>query len=217
MDVTSVEFIVGIPEQFRYDAALLYDEAFGAKFRVAVRSKQRRIELLSDSFFLQFGICAISEGTLLGIAGFQSGKGSLTGGMDYRLLIRVLGLLRGNWAAAVFSLYERKNEAGELLMDGISVRSDARDRGIGGRLLDEVESYAISNSFESIRLDVIDTNPSAKRLYERKGFSVIKFESFCCLRWLLGFGASETLVKVLPNEPIVVGCNPLTSESEIET
>ena len=83
-------------------------------------------------------------------------------------------------------------------MDGISVSSDARGRGIGGRLLEEVESYAISHGFESIRLDVIDTNPDAKRLYERKGFSVTKSESFGWLRWLLGFGGSETLVKVLP-------------------
>jgi ribosomal protein S18 acetylase RimI-like enzyme len=201
MDRSNIEFIVGIPEKFRHDAALLYDSAFGAKFGVAVRSKERRIELLSESFRLQFGIAAVGEGTLLGVAGFHYGDGSLTGGMDYRRLVRVLGFLQGNWAAVVFSLYERKNKKGELLMDGISVRSDARGRGIGGRLLDEVESYAIGQSLKSIRLDVIDSNPDAKRLYERKGFAVTKSESFEWLRWFLGFGSSDTLVKALPTKP----------------
>ena len=94
MDEPPVEFIVGIPEEFRTDAALLYDAAFGAKFSVAVRSEQSRIALLSESFILEFGICAISEGTLLGVAGFKSDQGSLTGGMDYRGLVHALGVLR---------------------------------------------------------------------------------------------------------------------------
>lgn len=116
-------------------------------------------------------------------------------------MVQVLGFLPGNRAAIVFSLYERKNEEGELLMDGISVRSDARGQGIGSRLLDQVESYAIASSCKSIRLDVIDTNPNAKRLYERKGFSVTKSETFEWLRWFLGFGGSQTLVKSLVNKP----------------
>jgi hypothetical protein len=120
MESEGLEFIVGIPEQFRRDAAALYEEAFGAKFGVVVRSQRRRVELLSESFLLEFGIAAISKGTLLGIAGLQTNDGSLTGGMSYRRLVQVLGFLLGNWAAIVFSLYERKNEEGELLMDGIS-------------------------------------------------------------------------------------------------
>ncbi len=201
MDNKGLEFTIGIPEQFRRDAAALYDEAFGPKFGVAVRSQCRRVELLSESFLLEFGIAAISKGTLLGVAGFKSNGGSLTGGMSYRRLVQVLGFLPGNWAAFIFSLYERKNEEGELLMDGISVRSDARGQGIGSRLLEQVESYAVAHSFSSIRLDVIDTNPNAKRLYERHGFSVTKSESFEWLRWFLGFGGSETLVKSLVNKP----------------
>lgn len=201
MDNEGLEFIVGIPEQFRRDAAALYEEAFGAKFGVAVRSQRRRVELLSESFHLEFGIAAISKGTLLGIAGLQTNDGSLTGGMSYRRLVQVLGFLPGNWAAIVFSLYERRNEEGELLMDGISVRSDARGQGIGRRLLEQVESYAIAGSFKSIRLDVIDTNPDAKRLYEREGFIVTRSETFKWLRWFLGFGGSQTLVKSLVNKP----------------
>ena len=47
MPVSGIEFVRGIPEELRQDAANLYDEAFGAKFAVAVPSKAARIDLLS--------------------------------------------------------------------------------------------------------------------------------------------------------------------------
>lgn len=197
MDQQDTVYQVGIPERFREDAVLLYEEAFGAKFRVAIRSRERRLRVLSESLCLSFGIAAILEGTLVGVAGFKHGKESLTGGMTFRRLIQVLGFFPGLWAAFVFSLYERSGLSGQLLMDGISVREDARGRGIGGNLLEQVERYAAAQGLSSVRLDVIDTNPGAKRLYLRKGFRVTAAEPFEYLRWFFGFGGSETLVKQL--------------------
>lgn len=78
-------------------------------------------------------------------------------------------------------------------MDGITVLSGYRGRGIGGVLLDKVKEYALQNGFRSIRLDVIDTNPRAKVLYERNGFKAVKREEFPYLKKVLGFGGSETM------------------------
>ena len=80
-------------------------------------------------------------------------------------------------------------------MDGIVVDASARGRGIGTRLLNELTTFGKSNGYETVRLDVIDTNPSARRMYERNGFTATRTESFGYLRWLLGFGASTTLVR----------------------
>ena len=91
-------------------------------------------------------------------------------------------------------LYERKPKEGQLLMDGIAVRQDARGRGIGTRLLDEFKAYGREHGYANIRLDVIDTNPGARRLYERLGFVATKTEHFEYLRWFLGFGASTTML-----------------------
>lgn len=176
-------------------AAVLYDAAFGEKFAVAVRSREARLKLMAASFRLEFGISAVRRGELVGLAGFHCDDGALTGGMDYRGVIRQLGILRGNWAAAIFSLYERETSDGELLMDGIAVREDARGLGIGTRLLEELERYAAESGYRRIRLDVIDTNPAARRMYERNGFRATKTERFGYLRWLLGFGAATTMVR----------------------
>lgn len=193
MSERNIIYQVGLPEKFRSSAARLYDEAFGEKFSVAVRSDKHRLHLLSDCFILEYAIVAISENKLIGIAGFHTPSGSLTGGITYRELLSQLGYIRGNWAALIFSLYERKPAPRELVMDGIAVHAGERGKGVGSRLLEEIAKYARKNNFNCVRLDVIDINAKAKKLYERKGYEVVKTEYFPYLRWLLGFSGSTTM------------------------
>ena len=199
MHADRLSFQRGLPESCRASAASLYDEAFGQKFKVAVRSDQQRCSLWGNCFQREYAIVAMAGGKLVGIAGFHTRKGSFTGGITYKKLVLLLGLVRGSWAALILSLYERKLEAGGMLMDGIAVHRDYRGKGIGGKLLKELAEYARENRYEKIRLDVIDTNPGAKKLYERVGFKAIRTEKFPYLRWLLGFSSSTTMVLDIGN------------------
>ena len=74
----------------------LYDNAFGQKFSVAIRSRVSRIELLSNSLQLQHAFGAICDGQLVGLAGYQGAAGSLTGGVNYRMLIFTARSRSGN-------------------------------------------------------------------------------------------------------------------------
>ena len=159
----------------------------------ATRRRWRRA-VLAESFLLEFALAAISEGRLVGLAGFHTQLGALTSGMSAELLLERLGTVGGLWAAIIFSIYARQPQASELLMDGIAVSRDMRGKGIGTHLLNDLKRYARENGFCSIRLDVIDTNPVARRLYERQGFVPTRTERFGYLRWLLGFGASTTMI-----------------------
>jgi ribosomal protein S18 acetylase RimI-like enzyme len=78
-------------------------------------------------------------------------------------------------------------------MDGIAVSPAARGRGIGSRLLEQLKQFAAHEGYRSIRLDVIDTNPRARQLYERQGFVPTRTASFRHLRWLLAFSSATTL------------------------
>ena len=193
--MNSSELIIqrGLPESDRDCAAQLYDEAFGPKFSVAIKSDQERLTILKSCFDPEFAFVAMHNDGLVGIAGFHTTEGSLTGGMTYKELVSKLGRIKGIWAALIFSLYERKPAPGELLMDGIAVRSDFRGQGIGSKLLDEIAKYASENKYKKVRLDVIDINPRAKKLYEKKGFKAVKTENFPYFRWLLGFSSSTTM------------------------
>lgn len=196
---TSVEIVHGIPETMRSSAAELYDEAFGAKFAVGISSSKERFALLTDSLNLPFAFGAIQDSRLVGLAGYKTREGSFTDGMTYNALLKHAGLIRGNWAALVFSLYERSLSSGQLLMDGIVVDASVRGHGIGTWLLNELTTFAQSNGYDAVRLDVIDTNPNARRMYERNGFAATRTENFGYLRWLLGFGASTTLLRETEN------------------
>jgi ribosomal protein S18 acetylase RimI-like enzyme len=78
-------------------------------------------------------------------------------------------------------------------MDGIAVAPDVRGRGVGSLLIEEVAAVAAEQHCREIRLDVIDTNPRARALYERRGFTAVRTERTPYLRRLLGFGAVTTM------------------------
>lgn len=194
MSINQIVYQVGIPEQYRETAAELYEEAFGKKLGVAIKDKEKRLSILTSTLMLEYAIGAFSNKNLIGIAGFQTSDGSLTSGIGYRDLLSQLGFIKGNWAALIFSIYERKPKPMELVMDGISVHSLGRGKGIGTNLLAEIKALAKNKGYRQIRLDVIDINPKAKILYERVGFETVKTESYPFLKGLLGFSGSETMV-----------------------
>ncbi|NOY84172.1 MAG: N-acetyltransferase [Nitrospirae bacterium] len=189
-----VKYEIGLKEREFSRAARLYDEAFGNLLKLAIPSQSDRVALFETTFFEHFALSAHSGSELVGIAGFHTPDGALTGGISANRLLDRLGIIHGIWATAIFCLYERRPQTGELVMDGIAVHKDYRGRGIGSHLLNDILNYAREKGFKSVRLDVIDTNPGAQRLYERSGFIPVQVDSFPYLRWLLGYGGSTMMV-----------------------
>jgi len=60
--------------------------------------------------------------------------------------------------------------AGDAEILNFAVRSDARRRGIGARLLNEVLAWAKNARAEKIYLEVRESNQAARAFYERHGF-----------------------------------------------
>ena len=174
----------------RSSVAELYDAAFGANFSIAMPNPISRIAVLAEGFDPRFSFVAVRGNELVGIAGFKVAQGSLTGGISFRVLKENLGLLNAIRVVLVLALFERKQIADQLLLDGISVSHKMRGSGIGTKLLHSLMEYAHTEGYRSVRLDVIDTNMAARRLYERIGFMPVKTEHFAYLKWLLAFGAS---------------------------
>ncbi|MCG7561701.1 GNAT family N-acetyltransferase [Pseudoalteromonas sp. McH1-42] len=173
--------------------AQIYDDAFGAKFARAIPDKAKRLAVLADCFMPEYSFIAFDNDQPVGVAGFSDQNGALTSGIDFIGLFKHLGILGGIRACVIFSLYERQPKLRELVMDGIAITESHRGRGIGTQLLDSIISYAQSHHYSSIRLDVINSNPRAKKLYEAKGFVVVETDYFPYLNWLLGFSGSTTM------------------------
>ena len=183
----------GFPDALRSEVALLYDAAFGPKLSIAIPNTHRRLKVLEQAFDPHHSFVALSGERVLGIAGFKTQSGAFTSGIGPALLRRHLGLLGSLRAVLVLALFERKLSPNELLMDGIAVSPSARGGGVGTTLLERLKQFSADDGYQTIRLDVINTNINARRLYERLGFVPTKTSHFGYLRWLLGFSGATTL------------------------
>ncbi len=79
----------------------------------------------------------------------------------------------------------------------LAVDSAARGRGVGSRLLESIFDKARREDYRAVRLEVVDTNTGARRLYERMGFSVVKTHRYLLIRRWLGFTGDHVMVKEL--------------------
>ncbi len=193
-----VSISTDIPLSQRERAVGLYDQAFERKFAPLIPETDKRRRLLLDCIDAERAFAALDEtGELLGIVGFWAEGRSFTGGGGWSALYGHLGLWGSLRAAAGFALFERTPGDRELLLDGICVAANARGRGVGTKLLRALEAYARQQKFHSMRLDVIDTNAGARRLYEREGYVATATQKAEWLRPIFGFGAATTLVKNL--------------------
>jgi ribosomal protein S18 acetylase RimI-like enzyme len=193
MESQKVQYQVGLPEKFRDQAASIYEGAFGRKFSLAIPKENQRVTILESCFDGEYAITAFSGERLLGLAGLQTETVSFTRGLTYDLLRTKLGFFESLRAALVLGAYSNRPGPGELYIEGIAVHPEFRGTGIGGRLLDDILCYASQNNMKRILLEVVDTNPRARSLYERKGFQAIKTNRFPLLKPILGFSASTRM------------------------
>ncbi|MEV5594675.1 GNAT family N-acetyltransferase [Streptomyces sp. NPDC052496] len=182
----------GIPDGAERQAAELYWGAFGRKLGPALNPPGKAVPFLAAHLNADRAVCALLDGRLVGLAGYQVDGRALTGGSAAAVL-RAYGHLRGLHRLLLLALFERRPAPGQLVMDGIAVHPDLRGHGIGSLLVEEVAAVAAERHCREIRLDVIDTNPRARALYERRGFTAVRTEPTLCLRGLLGFGAVTTM------------------------
>jgi GNAT superfamily N-acetyltransferase len=146
-------------------------------------------------------IVTLQEGALVGLAGMQHEQHFVNVGWAH--LRQFHGVAGAVWRAALGLLLERPHRSGELLMDGIAVAFSARGQGVGTLLLNAVYDFARQHGYTQVRLDVIDTNPDARRLYERHGFQATHTQPLGILKPLFGFASATEMVKCLSEPPAI--------------
>ena len=185
---------LGIPDPLRRRAATIYYDAFEKKLRPILGTREQTLAILEESLRSDYAFVALADGDLVGIAGFHEPNGQMVD-IHFDPLRRHLGWIKALWAAVAGSLLTRNLKPHQLLMDGISVEARMRGKGVGTCLLDAVTDYAREHGFHTVALDVINTNPDARRLYERKGFQALTTQQYGWLTSWLGFTSSTSMVK----------------------
>lgn len=190
-------FIVesGIRPDHRLQATHGYWRAFSRKLRYPLGPEEKATSFIKAVLDPSHAISAVSkDGQFLGMAGFKSTRGALVGG-EFADLARTYGWLGATLRGALIQILERDCAEGTLLMDGIFVETTVRGQGVGTALLHAVEVKARSKALKRIRLDVIDTNPRARALYEREGFTECSVLSLGILKPIFGFSSATQMTK----------------------
>ena len=150
-------------------ASILYD-TFEDKFRLFFGSKHKFLAFASNCLRDDRTLVALKDGIPVGAAGLEcDGKGFIDVSLRQTVDVFSLGALRVGLFAALF-LFTKAAKKHEVLLDVLAVSADERGQGLGSKLIQFVIDYARSNGFYRIKLEVVETNPDARRLYERIGF-----------------------------------------------
>lgn len=189
-----MKIVQGFEEQYRDTVARLFWGAFSDKLGMVLGPEEKALRFVSSVLQPQFSICALEGDHLLGVAGFKTADGGLVGG-ELADLTAIYGLLGGLWRGVLLDQLERDLADGQLLMDGIFVDADARGQGVGSALLDAIIERAKQEGLQEVRLDVIDTNPRARALYERQGFEPCGEVNTWPLHRVFKFRKATTMVR----------------------
>ncbi|MCK7615287.1 GNAT family N-acetyltransferase [Roseibium sediminicola] len=189
--------VPGFPETERPVAVRLFWRAFSGKLGTVMGPEEKALRFLDRVIDPGFALGALSpDGRLLGLAGFKTDQGALVaGGLED--MIAVYGTLGGTCRGLLLDVLERETEPHCLLMDGIFVAEEARGQGVGSALLEAVCAQARERGLARVRLDVINTNPRARALYERAGFKAVSEEKTGVLEVLFGFSSATRMERTV--------------------
>ncbi|KAB3532135.1 GNAT family N-acetyltransferase [Alkaliphilus pronyensis] len=195
----------GFDQKNRHRAAQLYSKAFERKFAKVI-GKEEVIEVLLERVMnpnCSFGAYN-TENKLIGLVGYHVRNQMLISISPWDF-IKTFGLLSGFFKAILAHIifHRKADNEKQLLMDGIAVDATCRGQGVGTLLFNTLITFAKSEGYESIKLDVIDENPKAKALYERLGFVQKEYKKLPRLVAVL-IGVKGVTTMVLSLEPPIM-------------
>lgn len=137
------------------------------------------MKVLSRCLRYENALYAVYEGKVVGFAGLETGDGFFMA-LSYRALRQTFGVPGGAWryaAYGIFRLLHGSTPPSSVHIDPLVVSAEARGLGIGTRLLEAVFAWSKEADRRKVLLEVVDTNPLAKKLYERVGFRTFKVQN----------------------------------------
>ncbi|MDI6800217.1 MAG: GNAT family N-acetyltransferase [Actinomycetota bacterium] len=172
-----IQVIQSIPENLLDEVTELLLEAFAQKVAHELRphSDEQAKMIVKSSIVPDLGWVALDEkGKVIGVIGvgaFRKPFSRVTLGA----LVREFGIFGAVLRWLPFFLEDlSRAKRGEWRIEALAVKDGFRGRGIGTALLEAVIESARSQGVKVIKLEVVDTNEGAQKLYERLGFKKVR-------------------------------------------
>ncbi|WP_045387598.1 N-acetyltransferase [Falsirhodobacter sp. alg1] len=186
----------GLAPEFRDQAAHLYWQAFGPKLGRVMGPDDRARSFISGALQADHTLSAVEGGRLVGLCGFKTARGAFVGA-NAAAMRSAYGRFGATWRRYALGLLVQDTDNQRFLIDGLCVVPDRRGQGIGTALINAICAEAVTRRYSAIRLDVVDKNEGARRLYERNGFAAIHRHPAGATAALFGFDSTVTMVRQL--------------------
>ncbi|MHB1336796.1 MAG: GNAT family N-acetyltransferase [Candidatus Humimicrobiaceae bacterium] len=166
----------------------IYYCAFKRKIKALIKSKEKALAIYKKSLNADRVLYAVLDEKVVGIAGLHYDNKNFVE-IKYKDLREYFNPI---FSYFVYFIYrkmspELKNDV--IRIDSIAVDEDARGQGIGSILIEKVVEFAKDKGFKEVILEVVDTNPKAKKLYEKIGFNEKKLVKFYFTSRVAGFSS----------------------------
>lgn len=191
MDDT-ITITLGFTPDERARVAALYSEAFGRKLRPGFRTESAGEAIVRAAIRPDHLLVARRGPEILGVCGFY-GDGAGAVDLRWSRLRQSMSVMAALRVSIVLAPLSRTDTSGALVLDGICVDSAGRGLGTGTLLLEAAVDHARAIGAHAVRLSVVDTNPRARALYERRGFSPVDSGKLGALAGVYGFDGYTTL------------------------
>jgi ribosomal protein S18 acetylase RimI-like enzyme len=183
----TVQLKWGIPDNLRLATATLIFDTCINKFRYTLNPRKKGIQFIASSLESEYGLIALRDGNLVGVAGAKTSEGEL-------FQIRFITWIRTYHIRAIqsflvgFPFWYKRRESGVIILTNLAIVESARGQGVGTQMVMEFIRYGKHQGYHAVKLEVINSNIRAKTLYERLGFKKTRYTKIP-LPWshLLGF------------------------------
>jgi len=192
----TIRLLDHLPSERVDDAAALYLAALADTLLPVYGVGSRALRALVCGFNRHMCITAVENDRLVGILGIQT---AAAGFMDVKVntLRPFYGAFGSIWRMALLTLLHYSPMADEAYIDGVAVMPAYRGRGVGTRLIAALEVWATGQGMSIIRLEVVDANPRAEKLYRRIGFEAVREQTVWPVGTRFGLRSSTVMVKTL--------------------
>jgi len=194
--MSEVAIVLGLSDTQRAAAAALLLEAFSAKLGPLAGRGPSGERVIAASLRGESCLTATERDRLVGVCGIGRRDADV---LQVRLktLVREFGWLMAlpRWLA--LALGRRIVPGSMVRIEYLAVAPDARGRGIGTRLMAAAAELARREGCCVVLLDVVDTNPRARALYERLGYRSVRTQRVPWPSRWLGFGAVTQMALTL--------------------
>ncbi|MBD3187827.1 GNAT family N-acetyltransferase [Candidatus Bathyarchaeota archaeon] len=174
--IMDVNITSTISREMQWQVARLIHEAFDGKIdRLLLRTTDgaRAIRLIKIATRFDQGYYAIDGSTVVGCMGYSKPRNQFLH-FSWRALRREFGCF-GAMGRLMSQYFSRdKFQDDEMYITLIAVAEGYRSTGIGSRLIKILANHGKRVCKKRLVLDVVDSNPRARNLYERLGFTSIK-------------------------------------------